>query len=69
MRRTLFLIGALLLAHLALLTVRPSGATVADTSEGLDVGIVFDVGGRGDKSFNDGAYLGGMRAAKELGHA
>ncbi|BAH37472.1 MAG TPA: BMP family ABC transporter substrate-binding protein [Gemmatimonas aurantiaca] len=67
MRRTLFLIGALLLAHLALLTVRPSGATVADTSEGLDVGIVFDVGGRGDKSFNDGAYLGGMRAAKELG--
>ncbi len=67
MRRTLSLIGALVLAHLALLTVRPSGATVADTSEGLDVGIVFDVGGRGDKSFNDGAYLGGERAQKELG--
>jgi basic membrane protein A len=67
MRRTLSLIGALVLAHLALLTVRPSGATVADTSEGLDVGIVFDVGGRGDKSFNDGAYLGGERAEKELG--
>jgi basic membrane protein A and related proteins len=28
---------------------------------------VFDVGGRGDKSFNDGAYLGADRAAKELG--
>ncbi len=67
MRRTLLLIGALLLAHLTLLTVRPSGATVADTSEGLDVGIVFDVGGRGDKSFNDGAYLGGLRAAQKLG--
>ncbi|MFN5582940.1 BMP family protein [Gemmatimonas sp.] len=67
MRRTLYLIGALLLAHVALLTIRPSGATVADTSEGLDVGIVFDVGGRGDKSFNDGAYLGGERAAKDLG--
>lgn len=67
MRRTLLLIGALLLAHIALLTVRPSGATVADTSEGLDIGIVFDVGGRGDKSFNDGAYLGGVRAAKGLG--
>lgn len=67
MRRTLLLIGALLLAHVALLTVRPSGATVADTSDGLDVGIVFDVGGRGDKSFNDGAYLGGERAARELG--
>ena len=67
MRRTLFLIGALLLAHVGLLLVRPSGATVADTSEGLDVGIVFDVGGRGDKSFNDGAFLGGDRAAKDLG--
>ncbi|WP_291162786.1 BMP family lipoprotein [Gemmatimonas sp. UBA7669] len=67
MRRTLLLIGALLLAHVALLTVRPSGATVADTTEGLDVGIVFDVGGRGDKSFNDGAYLGGERAARDLG--
>ncbi len=67
MRRTLFLIGALLLAHVALLLVRPSGATVADTSEGLDVGIVFDVGGRGDKSFNDGAFLGGDRAARDLG--
>lgn len=67
MRRTLLLVGALVLAHLALLTVTPSGATVADNTEGLDVGIVFDVGGRGDKSFNDGAYLGGYRAAKELG--
>ncbi len=67
MRRTFFLIGALLIAHVALLMVTPSGATKADTSEGLDVGIVFDVGGRGDKSFNDGAYLGGLRAAKELG--
>ncbi|HSQ68162.1 MAG TPA: BMP family ABC transporter substrate-binding protein [Polyangiaceae bacterium] len=30
------------------------------------VGLVFDVGGRGDKSFNDAAYLGLMRAGKEL---
>jgi basic membrane protein A len=29
--------------------------------------VVFDLGGRGDKSFNDGAYLGAERAAKELG--
>jgi basic membrane lipoprotein Med (substrate-binding protein (PBP1-ABC) superfamily) len=28
---------------------------------------VFDVGGRGDKSFNDGAYLGATRAAERLG--
>lgn len=31
------------------------------------VGLVFDVGGRGDKSFNDAAYLGVSRAEEELG--
>ncbi len=30
------------------------------------VGLVFDVGGRGDKSFNDAAYSGLARAEKEL---
>ncbi len=30
------------------------------------VGLVFDVGGRGDKSFNDSAYNGLVMAAKEL---
>ncbi len=33
----------------------------------LRVGIVFDVGGRGDKSFNDAAYAGSERAVRELG--
>lgn len=67
MRKPLILAGVLLLAHLALLFIHPSGAAKPPTSEGLDVGIVFDVGGRGDKSFNDGAFLGGERAEKELG--
>lgn len=31
------------------------------------VGLVFDVGGRGDKSFNDSAYEGLLRAERELG--
>ncbi len=31
------------------------------------VGLVFDVGGRGDKSFNDAAYAGLERAKAELG--
>ncbi len=31
------------------------------------VGLVFDVGGRGDKSFNDAAYKGLERAKKEFG--
>lgn len=66
MRRTLFLLGALVAAHLLLLTISPSGATIAPEGEGLDIGIVFDVGGRGDKSFNDGAFLGGLLAADSL---
>lgn len=33
---------------------------------GPRVGLVFDVGGRGDQSFNDSAYRGLQRAAKEL---
>lgn len=33
------------------------------------VGLVFDVGGRGDKSFNDAAYEGVSRASEELGVA
>jgi basic membrane protein A len=31
------------------------------------IGLVFDVGGRGDKSFNDAAYEGLSRAAREFG--
>jgi basic membrane protein A len=33
----------------------------------LHVGLVFDVGGRGDKSFNDSAYRGLERAKQEMG--
>jgi basic membrane protein A len=73
MRKLLIFIGVLLAAHVALLFVRPGGAqapaaaTTANGGRPLTVGIVFDVGGRGDKSFNDGAYIGAMRAAHELG--
>jgi basic membrane protein A len=31
------------------------------------VGLVFDIGGRGDKSFNDAAYAGLERAQRDLG--
>ncbi|MGB9697014.1 MAG: BMP family lipoprotein [Ignavibacteria bacterium] len=37
------------------------------TTEKLKVGLVFDVGGRGDKSFNDAAYSGLDSAKKVLG--
>ena len=67
MRRLFGLLGVLLGAHLLLSFVRPEGATTAPTGDGVDVGIVFDLGGRGDKSFNDGAYLAADRATAELG--
>src|SRR5215213_1377400 len=67
MKRLLSLLGVLLVAHVALLFVHPSGAATAPVGDAVDVGIVFDVGGRGDKSFNDGAYLGADRATRELG--
>ena len=70
MRKLLLVVGALLLAHLGLLFVHPAGAGAAAAAGGpdaLDAGVVFDVGGRGDKSFNDGAFLGASRAARDLG--
>jgi basic membrane protein A and related proteins len=67
MRKLLLLVGALFVVHVALLFVRPSGAAQPPSEDAIDVGIVFDVGGRGDKSFNDGAYDGAMRAERELG--
>jgi basic membrane protein A len=69
MRKLLAFLGVLLAAHIALLQIRPAGAAkiASDETGGVDVGIVFDVGGRGDKSFNDGAYLGAERAMRELG--
>ncbi|HVT40339.1 MAG TPA: BMP family ABC transporter substrate-binding protein [Gemmatimonadaceae bacterium] len=67
MRKLPVFIGALFTVHVVLLFVRPSGAAFVPTGGRLDVGIVFDLGGRGDKSFNDGAFIGAERAAKELG--
>jgi basic membrane protein A len=71
MSRLMALLAGLLLVHLALLAVPACGdgaATApAQASAGPRVGIVFDVGGRGDKSFNDGAWAGAERAQRELG--
>jgi basic membrane protein A len=39
----------------------------AGAGAGVRVGLVFDVGGRGDKSFNDASYEGLLRAERELG--
>lgn len=44
-------------------TAAEGGAPTAD----LKVGMVYDVGGKGDKSFNDSAFEGLTKAADELG--
>src|SRR5215203_5230124 len=47
------------------------GLAVAACGGGADeakkVGVVYDIGGRGDKSFNDSAYAGLQAAVKEQG--
>jgi len=67
MRKLLILVAALVVVHVAFLFVRPSRAALPPSDKGVNVGIVLDVGGLGDKSFNDGAYRGAERAEKELG--
>ena len=71
MRKLLVLVAGLLAVHVALLFVHPAGAVVPEAGSAarqpVRVGVVFDLGGRGDKSFNDGAYLGAERAERELG--
>lgn len=42
-------------------------APTPETMPDLTVGLVFDIGGRGDQSFNDSAAAGIERAAQELG--
>ena len=62
---------AKLLGLLALVSLLLNGCLTRDlTSEASDkkvkVGIVFDIGGKDDRSFNAAAYQGVLRAKKEL---
>jgi len=67
MRKLLLLVGVLVVAHVALLFVHPTGSAQAANPDAVNVGIVLDVGGLGDKSFNDGAYRGAQLAEQKLG--
>ncbi len=72
-RRTLWIALAVAVGTCALPARKPdptaSGAPVPAGLRPVRVGLVFDVGGRGDKSFNDAAYAGLARARAELGAA
>jgi basic membrane protein A len=67
MRKLLLVAVTLLLVHAALLLAGGRGVTQSSKPGATNVGIVLDVGGRGDKSFNDGAYNGADSAARILG--
>lgn len=60
-----------LLALLCLIALAGSscatGTNPADDPSRVRVGIVFDIGGKDDRSFNAAAYEGVLRAEKELG--
>ncbi len=67
MRSLIAALAVLTVAHGALLFVKPASAPSAESAgNGPTVGVVFDMGGRGDKSFNDGAYLGADSATQML---
>jgi len=69
MRRwiALFLIGLMAISVVASGCISGGGGTATGTSEKKGaIAIVYDVGGRGDLSFNDMAYLGASKAAKDF---
>ena len=63
----MFLIGSLILTGCGQNPAAPAAPAKQADAKKLRVGLVFDVGGRGDKSFNDGAYAGLEAAKQELG--
>jgi basic membrane protein A len=65
---SLFLIGILAISVVASGCIGgggSSGTSTASEKKGA-IAIVYDVGGRGDLSFNDMAYLGASKAAKDF---
>jgi len=69
--RNVLLVVTLVLVAVNLLLLWPIHADRMPGSDGavraLRVGLVFDVGGRGDKSFNDAAFRGVDQAVRKLG--
>jgi basic membrane protein A len=66
-KTALILAGLALIGTFALPRRRPPLPAATGPNARIHVGLVFDVGGRGDKSFNDAAYAGLLRAQRELG--
>src|SRR5215467_12196718 len=56
----------ILLCIVALVVPACNDSHAADDSKKIHVGIVFDIGGKDDRSFNAAAWQGVQRAAKDL---
>jgi basic membrane protein A len=67
MRRAVLVVGGLVALNAALIAVGLGRGGDRRCRAEVCVGLVFDVGGLGDQSFNDAAYRGLMRAQRELG--
>ncbi len=67
MRRTVLVLVAINAALIALGAALAPARPARGLGRRVHVGLVFDVGGRGDRSFNDAAARGLDRAAAELG--
>ncbi|MEU1288384.1 BMP family ABC transporter substrate-binding protein [Kitasatospora sp. NPDC005856] len=75
MRRSMKLAAVVLSGSLGMASLAACGAKSTDSSSSgssdgsLKVGMAYDIGGRGDQSFNDSAARGLDRAKSELGVA
>lgn len=73
MRRSMKLAAVVLSGSLGMASLAACGAKSTDTnassgsSDGLKVGMAYDIGGRGDQSFNDSAARGLDKAKADLG--
>src|ERR1700691_4066244 len=67
-RRTMTLLVALNAALLVVGTLFEHAAANGSAAK-LHIGLVFDVGGKNDRSFNESAWRGLQRAEAELGVA
>jgi basic membrane protein A len=67
MRTKLLVVGALVVVNALLLLAGVGQQKNSECKAEICVGLVFDVGGLGDKSFNDAAHRGLLRAREELG--
>ena len=66
MKKALYVLLALLMVLAVIGCKKKEEAAAVPEGPEYKIGIVFDVGGRGDQSFNDSAYNGMVMTAKEF---